>query len=132
MEDQIDQDSRINNLRRLILSLVHGWQVSWSEENGRNAIRFNVEWYGATGRITTAREQLALSVLLGDPAVSEKFLLDHLMDGGLVLRTVDEVRKDERSKVAELLRQWADEAGDEGDSECAHHFLDAAELVEAW
>lgn len=44
----------------------------------------------------TPEQILALGVLLGDPAVSADILLDYLEDGGRVLRSADEVRKEER------------------------------------
>jgi hypothetical protein len=99
--------------RRLIDTLVRGWMQEHHEEvaSHRPTI-IRAQWVVLPqAKPLTPAQQLALSVLLGDPAASEEVLVDYLQDTGrYAVVSADAVRKQERERIKSLIASRADDA----------------------
>ena len=81
--------------------------------------------------LTTA-QQLALSVLVGEPdRVVLSALCDLLIEQGheYAVAVAEKARRDERRRIVDTIREWAGSAEEVGDMEESQMLLDLAEVV---
>lgn len=84
MDERIDPELRLLNLRRLIHALLFGRQVSWQERVSPTGTAFNLDWYTPREGVPDlpADKVLALSVLIGDESALPQALADYLIEQG--------------------------------------------------
>ena len=113
---------------------VHG-PPSVNATMGYDCTTLDVDYHHESDKhppLTTA-QQLALSVLVGEPdRVVLSALCDLLIDQGheYAVAVAEKARREERERIAGLIRAWADDAYNAGESEQSEMLTALVEVVE--